>query len=87
MEFVLIVYIIAVTFAANHLRKVIQQREPSKFAYLSYVFALVALAAGPLIWARQTTEEYSAMTVLLIGAALIWFPLIASRVYVSPPTQ
>ena len=87
MEFVLIFYIFVVTFVANHVRKMIHQREPSRIAYLSYVFALVALAAGPLVWARQTADESSAMTMLLIGFAFLWFPILASRVYLHLPTR
>ena len=87
IEVILIIYILTASFAANHVRKMIQQRGPSRSADLAYVIALIALAAGPLIWAKQSAEEPSTITVLLIGFAFILFPILASRIYLHKPTR
>jgi hypothetical protein len=87
IESILAIYIVAVTVAANYARAKIQQANPSKIAYLSYVFVLLALGAIPLVWIRQTNMEYSAMTVILVGVVMIWFAILVSRIYVQTPRQ
>ena len=87
IESILVIYIVAVTVAANYARAKIQQGNTSKIVYLSYVFVLVALGAIPLAWIQQTNMEYSAMTVILVGVVMIWFAILGSRVYVQTPHQ
>jgi VIT1/CCC1 family predicted Fe2+/Mn2+ transporter len=82
IETILFLYVLAVTLAANFARKHIQQSNPSRAAYLGYVFVLLALGAAPLIWLQRTSEQYSAVTVILVGVALIWFAILVSRIYV-----
>jgi len=87
IEAILIGYILAITFAANLVRAKIHRSEPSRLAYLSYVFTLLAFAAGPLIWIQRTSAQFSAATIILVGVAIFWLAILASRVYADPSSR
>ena len=81
-ESILVFYILAVTLAANFARKRIQQANPPKAAYLGYTLMILTLGAAPLIWLQQTSVQYSALTVILVGLSIIWSAILVSRIYV-----
>ena len=87
VESILVLYILAVTVAANFARTRIQRANPSRAAYAGYVLVLLALGAAPLVWIQQRSEQYSAIAVILVGTALIWFAILVSRIYVQTPRQ
>jgi uncharacterized membrane protein len=86
-EILLIGYIVVVSIAANRVRKKIHESRPSRGACLGYIAVLVALALIPFVWAEQSPGQYSAATVVLIGVAFFWFPILASRVYLYRPSR
>ena len=87
IEIVLVLYILAVTVAANFARTRIQRANPSRATYVGYVLALLALGTVPLVWIQRTSEQHSALTVILVGVTLIWFAILVSRIYVQTPRQ
>lgn len=85
IESLLILYIVAVTIAANLARAKIQRARNSRAAFFGYVVVLVGLGAAPLFWIQQTSKQYSAMTVILVGVSMIWFAILVSRMYIRTP--
>ena len=45
---------------------------------ICYIFVAAAMAGLPMVYLRFT-DSYTVFTMLLIGCAMFWFPIVGSR--------
>ena len=74
----MIFYIPIGTFLLNRLR-VFAANKTSSIKVIYFILTM-AMAAMPLYYIRSIATDYSALSVILVGIAFFWFPIVSSRV-------